>query len=205
MDYETFTTRFPSTELLARFGITEAAFKKRYIKTFNRHGFVSVGLTDVSIGKLEESGAITTGWFGRLKIVPEKLDITPVFRRQVGGEFHRFQLFFSTLVHRMQDGIYPMAAIKAHADGSVSFGNTLVSSEDVGRHIGFSSESVAALFLDMQLIVRDDPLVWDHVGTFSSQKNGLLECVPDKVPRDRGIELGRKARDVSYVKAKRLE
>ena len=179
MDYETFMTRFPSAELLATFGMYEADFKQQYIERFNRSGLTSVGLTDVSIGKLVESGAVKTGRSGKMKIVPEKLDIGPLFRREIEEEFRGFLHPIVSTVHMMQDGHIPLANISVSAKGDITYGNTTIEAIKLCNALSRTPETIVRVFADIHTILKEDPLVWDYIGTLTAKEDGSLICEPN--------------------------
>lgn len=176
MDYDTFKSRFPSSKTLERCGLTKDAFVKQYIHIFNKRGPLAVGLADVGIAKLVDSGAIIEK-AGKLVFVPEKADMESLYRQAIGSTFDSFLNLIVSIVHRMQDGLRPVAPITLAKDASISVGAEHLDMAAIESSIGIPRKVMHELVADICSILKDDPLVWARIGTFKAQGDTVV-CVP---------------------------
>jgi len=177
MDYDTFRSKFPSSKTLERCGLTKDVFVRQYTDTFNKRGPLAVGLSDVGIGKLVESGAIVEKG-GKLVFLPEKADMESLFRQSVGESFQAFLDVFVSLVHPMQDGKRPLASIILSRDVSIRIAEEVIDSAVIERSTGIPREVMKELVADMCAVLADDPLEWRRIGTFKVHGDTVV-CVPN--------------------------
>jgi hypothetical protein len=177
MDYDTFTKQFPSDAFLKKWAISEAEYKKKFIATFNARGFLAVGMSDVGLSKLFEAGAVVEKR-GTMRIIPEKLDISERFNREVREPAHGVLAIFRTLVRDMQRGGTPVVPLVLDNKGTLAFGAKKLSAKEIAQELGLPHDVYAALSADMFNILKDDSFLWPAIGTFAAQGETVV-CEPN--------------------------
>lgn len=213
MDYDTFKNIFPSESFLLKCGITESEYKKQFIHLFETKGFTAVGLSEVSLSELYESGAVIKKR-GGLCFIPEKLDISKRFRQEMAESVYGIFDIVVSLIRRMQTKLQSIETITMKPDGSISFGKERISPDEVMEITGIPPDTLTSLMTDMRLVLKDEPLVWSHVGTFTVKESTIV-CEPcPQSSIERHASRGRPPHSimprlddsgVPYVKAKRIE
>jgi len=213
MDYDTFIHIFPSETFLSKHLVSKARFKRRFMLGFFIGGFLCVGMSDVGLSNLYESGAVSTV-FGRPIIIPWKFDATELYQRQVREMTHGILDIVASMVFRMQDQPLYLNPVRIGRNGSISWGRGYMSVEAVAEATQTPPEKVKALIADMCAVLGNEALEWPAVGTFTVQGDTIV-CEPNPISSvARLAPLGRPPHPVmprsddsgtAYVKATRIE
>jgi hypothetical protein len=142
-------------------------------------------MSDVGLSQLYESGAVVHV-FGRPLIIPWKFDVTSRYQREVRYMTHGILDVISTLVRRMQDGIYPHAKLIIREDGSISVGEETVTLDAISEGTQTPPEALKALIVDMKDVIATEAFEWKGIGVFTVTDNAIV-CIPEPERPDRGI------------------
>jgi hypothetical protein len=134
-------------------------------------------MSDVGLIKLIEAGAVVEKR-GKMRIVPEKLDISERYNREVRESMHEILTICVSFVHRMQDGKCSLTPLVIDRDGSISMGEEYIPAEEISTVTQMPPTTLLALIADMRDVLAEEVFVWEKIGTFKVIDSTIV-CVPN--------------------------
>lgn len=173
MDYDTFVSKFPSQKILDLF-LPKAEFFTLFKKNFDKEGPIAVGMSDVEIARLWESGEITLGRRDKFVLNVEKFDIEPYYQRRLVAEVREVLLgpIVETVRALQETHSTALPPILIGDDGVLSW-------QDGRRSLAEDATDeeralIKAIVLDMRQVVENESFEWGEIGTLAVVEGALI-------------------------------